>query len=319
MTGYERDLYMLAFDHRGSFQKQLLDIAETPTPAQAERIADIKAVIFEGFLEAHATGRLGDGAGILVDEQFGATVARRAKQTGVVLAMPAEASGRDEFDFEYGSDFAAHIEAFDPAFTKVLVRHNPEGDQALNERQTARLRRLADWLHAHGRKLLFELLVPATAEQLDAVDEDRERYDREVRPGLVVRSIAALQAAGVEADVWKIEGLDERADCRRVAEQARHGGRDGVACIVLGRGASAARVEQWLRAGAGVPGYRGFAIGRTIWWDALVGFRDARLSRAEAASRIAANYLQATDAYRASALAAPPVLAERHPARGEAR
>jgi myo-inositol catabolism protein IolC len=302
--GYDRDLYMLAFDHRGSFQKELLGIAATPTREQAERISDTKALIFEGFLEAQATGRLGNGAGILVDEQFGATVARRAKQLGILLAMPAEVSGRDEFDFEYGSDFAAHIEAFDPAFTKVLVRYNPEGDHALNERQTVRLRRLADWLHAHGRKLLFELLVPATAAQLDAVQWDDARYDREVRPDLVLRSIAALQDAGVEADVWKIEGLDERADCRRVAAQARRERRDGVACIVLGRGASAARVEQWLRAGAGVPGYRGFAIGRTIWWDALVGFRDARLSRAEAASLIAANYLQATDAYRVSAMAA---------------
>jgi myo-inositol catabolism protein IolC len=298
ILGYDRDLYMLAFDHRGSFQKQLLGIMEVPTREQAARVSDTKALIFEGFLEAHASGRLTDGAGILVDEEFGAAVARRAKEMGIVLAMPAEASGRDEFDFEYGTDFARHIEAFDPALTKVLVRYNPEGDPGVNERQTARLRSLADWLHAHGRKLLFELLVPATAEQLDRVDEDRERYDREIRPGLVVRSIGALQAAGVEADVWKIEGLDERTDCRRVAEQARRGGREGVACIVLGRGASAARVAEWLRAGAGVPGYRGFAIGRTIWWDALVGFRDGKLARADAAALIATNYLQAVDTYR---------------------
>jgi myo-inositol catabolism protein IolC len=298
MLGYEHDLYMLAFDHRGSFQKQLLGITGVPTREQAARVSDTKALIFEGFLAARATGKLGDGAGILVDEEFGTSVAKRAKEMGIVLAMPAEASGRDEFDFEYGADFGRHIEAFDPAFTKVLVRYNPEGDPAMNERQTGRLRHLADWLHAHGRKLLFELLVPATAEQLDRVDEDRERYDREVRPGLVVRSIAAMQGAGVEADVWKIEGLDERADCRRVAEQARRGGRDGVACIVLGRGASAARVEQWLRAGAGVPGYRGFAIGRTIWWDALVAFRDGKLPRAEAATLIATNYVRAVDTYR---------------------
>ena len=301
MLGYDRDLYMLAFDHRGSFQKQLLGITGVPTREQAARISDTKTLIFEGFLEAHATGKLGHGAGILVDEEFGTPVAKRAKEMGIVLAMPAEASGRDEFDFEYGADFARHIEAFDPAFTKVLVRYNPEGDPGVTERQTVRLRRLAEWLHAHDRKLLFELLVPATAEQLDAVDEDRERYDREVRPGLVVRSIAALQSAGVEADVWKIEGLDERADCQRVVEQAHRGQRDGVACIVLGRGASAERVAQWLRAGAGVPGYRGFAIGRTIWWDALVGFRDGKLSRAKAAGLIATNYLQATDTYRVAA------------------
>ena len=163
------------------------------------------------------------------------------------------------------------------------------------------MRRLADWLHAHGRKFLFELLVPATADQLDAVDDDRDRYDREVRPDLVVRSIGAMQTAGVEADVWKIEGLDERADCRRVVEQAHAGGRDGVACIVLGRGASSTRVAQWLRAGAGVPGYRGFAIGRTIWWDALVDFRDGKLARPDAARLIATNYLKAVDAYRAAA------------------
>jgi myo-inositol catabolism protein IolC len=299
--GYDRDLYMLAFDHRGSFQKQLLGIAGTPTPEEAARISDTKGLIFEGFLAAHRTGKLGDGAGILVDEEFGTSVAIRAKEMGIVLAMPAEASGRDEFDFEYGDQFAHHVEAFDPTFTKVLVRYNPDGDRGLNERQTWRLRRLADWLHGHGRRLLFELLVPATTEQLDAVDEDRERYDREIRPGLVVRAIAAMQAAGVEADVWKIEGLEERTECRRVAEQARRGGRDGVACIVLGRGANAARVEQWLRAGAGVAGYRGFAIGRTIWWDALVRFRDGHVSRADAADGIATNYLRATDAYRAAA------------------
>src|SRR5262249_34604128 len=168
--GYDRDLYLLAFDHRGSFQKQLLGITGVPTPEQTARISDTKALIFEGFVEAHAKGHLGEGAGILVDEQFGTSVAKRAKEMGIVLAMPAEASGREEFDFEYGADFGRHIEAFDPTFTKVLVRYNPDGDRAMNERQTAHLRQLAEWLHARDRKFLFELLVPATVEQLEAVD-----------------------------------------------------------------------------------------------------------------------------------------------------
>ncbi len=302
MLGYERDVYMVAFDHRASFQKHLLGITGTPTPEQAARVSDAKALIFEGFLQAARESRdVGEVGGILVDEEFGAPLATHAKELGVVLAMPAEASGRDEFDFEYGDDFARHIERFDPTFTKVLVRYNPNGDRALNGRQTARLARLADWLHVHQRKLLFELLVPPTPEQLDEVDDDRERFDRDVRPELVARSIAALQAAGVEADVWKIEGLDERGDCRRVAAEARRGGRDGVACIVLGRGASCSRVEQWLRAAAGVPGYRGFAIGRTIWWDPLVAFRDGKRSRADTATMIATRYLRAIDAYRAGA------------------
>jgi myo-inositol catabolism protein IolC len=299
--GYDRDLYLLAFDHRGSFQKQMFGIGGNPTPEEKARISDAKALIFEGFQEAHRQGNLPAGAGILVDEEFGTPVARKAKELGVVLAMPAEASGRHEFDFEYGADFGTHIEAFDPTFCKVLVRYNPDDDATLNARQTAKLRQLSDWLHARNRKFLFELLVPGTPAQLASVGKDQDRYDKEIRPGLVVRTIAALQNASVEADIWKIEGLDERADCQRVSEQARKGGREHVACVVLGRGANATKVAQWLRAGAGVPGYRGFAIGRTLWWDPLAGFRDGKLPRPEAAKQIAANYAQAIKVYRGGA------------------
>ena len=84
-----------------------------------------------------------------------------AKERGLLLAMPVEKSGQDEFDFQYGDDFGAHIEEFDPDFSKVLVRYNPDGDAEMNARQTERLKRLSDWLHEHDRKFLFELLVPA--------------------------------------------------------------------------------------------------------------------------------------------------------------
>src|ERR687891_1004331 len=158
--GYEGNLYILAFDHRGSFQKKMLGIQGQPSPEEAERISDAKSVIFEGFLRALDEGAPKDSAGMLVDEQFGADLARRAKKEGVILAMPVEKSGQDEFDFEYGDDFGKHIEEFDPTFSKVLVRYNPEGDTGMNERQSARLKKLCDWLHEADRKFLFELLVP---------------------------------------------------------------------------------------------------------------------------------------------------------------
>ena len=62
-----------------------------------------------------------------------------------------------------------------------------------------------------------------------------------------------------------------------LAEQARSGaGREGVKCVLLGRGASTEKVEHWLRAAAPVEGFIGFAIGRSIWWDALKGFLGER-------------------------------------------
>jgi len=236
--------------------------------------------------------------GVLVDEQFGSDIPKRAKQEGLVLAMPVEKSGQEEFDFQYDADFGAHIEQFDPHFSKVLVRYNPDGDAGMNERQLGRLKELADWLHAHDRLFLFELLVPAEDAQLEQVGGDDDRYDAELRPELMRRAIEDVQAYGIEADIWKIEGVDRREDAQMLAEQTRAGeGRENVKSVVLGRGASDEKVDEWLRAAAGLEGYIGFAIGRSIWWDALKGFVDGDLERAAAAERIADNYLRFVQVY----------------------
>jgi myo-inositol catabolism protein IolC len=301
--GYDGKLYILAFDHRGSFQKKMFGIEGDPNDEQTATISDAKHLIFEGMLKAVEQGAEPGVTGVLVDEQFGApkNVPGDARERGLLLAMPVEKSGQNEFDFEYGDDFGAHIERFDPDFSKVLVRYNPDGDAGMNERQTARLKRLSDWLHERDRKFLFELLVPAEDAQFEAVGGDSDRYDAELRPELMRRAITELQEAGVEADIWKIEGIDTQEDCRRIAETCRRDGRDGVTCVVLGRGADDAKVEHWLRQGAPVEGYAGFAIGRTIWWDALKGFLDGNLERDAAAQQIADNYLRFVRVYSEAA------------------
>jgi myo-inositol catabolism protein IolC len=290
-------LFILAFDHRGSFQKKMFGIEGDPDAEQTHTIADAKQLIFEGIEVAASRGAKEGATGVLVDEQFGGDIPNEAKQHGMKLAMPVEKSGQNEFDFEYGDDFGAHIEQFDPNFSKVLVRYNPDGDADMNRRQTERLRRLSDWLHERDRKFLFELLVPAEPAQLESVGGDTDRYDAELRPELMRRTIAELQDAGVEADIWKIEGVDEREDCETIAKQTRAGGRDGVVCVVLGRGANDEKVDHWLRQGAPVDGYVGFAIGRSIWWDALKGFLDGSIERSDAASQIGDNYLRFVQVY----------------------
>jgi myo-inositol catabolism protein IolC len=294
--GYDRPLYVLAFDHRGSFQKKFFGVTGEPNEEEAARISDAKRVIYEGARRALDEGVDAETSGVLVDEQFGADIARDAKAAGFRLAMPVEKSGQDEFDFQYGDEFGTHIEAFDPDFSKVLVRYNPEGDLAMNERQSVRLKRLGDWLHEHERKFLFELLVPPTPEQVQAAGGE-QTWDSKERPKLMKISIEELQVAGVEPDIWKIEGIDSREDCEAISGTARAGGREGVACVVLGRGADDAAVDHWLRTGSGVPGYIGFAIGRSIWWDPLKGFVDGNLGREEAAKQIAANYRRFIDVY----------------------
>jgi myo-inositol catabolism protein IolC len=296
--GYDGKLYILAFDHRGSFQKKMFGIQGDPTPEETETIADSKRLIFEGMELAVQRGVDAAATGVLVDEQFGSDIPRRAKEEGLVLSMPVEKSGQDEFDFQYGADFGQHIDQFNVDFAKVLVRFNPDGDADMNERQLGRLKELADWLHANDGKFLFELLVPAEDAQLESVDGDSDRYDAELRPELMRRAIEDIQNYGVEVDVWKIEGVDERADAEMLAEQTRKGdGREGVVCVLLGRGASDEKVDHWLRQAAPVEGFVGFAIGRSIWWDALKGFLDGGLDRGAAAEKIADNYLRFVQVY----------------------
>jgi 5-dehydro-2-deoxygluconokinase len=288
--GYSTPLFVLPFDHRSSFQTGLFGWKGALTAEQTARIAASKRAVYDGLLAAIAAGVPKDKAGILVDEQFGADVLRDARAAGYVICAPVEKSGQEEFDFEYGSSWAEHVDAFAPTFAKVLVRYNPEGDAALNRRQAARLRELSEGLARRPSRMMFELLVPAEPAQLQRVGADKRRYDLELRPELMRRAIHALQDAGVDPDVWKIEGLDRPEDCASMVEAARRGGRHEVGCIVLGRGENEQHVREWLGTAAAVPGFIGFAVGRTTFWDPLVQLRDGKITRDAAVTEIARRY-----------------------------
>jgi myo-inositol catabolism protein IolC len=289
--GFDKPLYVLPFDHRGSFQKKMFGWDGALSPQQTAEIAAAKRVIYDAFTTAVHAGVPKEKAGILVDEQFGATILRDARAEGYSTSCPAEKSGQDEFDFEYGEDFGKHIEAFHPTFCKVLVRYNPEGDSELNRRQSARLKRLSDYLHGTSRsRFMFELLVPAEKAQLEQFRGDKKAYDLELRPRLMAQAIEQLQDSGVEPDVWKIEGLDRREDCEKIVAAARREDRKQVGCIILGRGEDDRKVREWLNIASGVPGFIGFAVGRTSFWDPLVDWRGKKITRDAAVAEIARRY-----------------------------
>jgi 5-dehydro-2-deoxygluconokinase len=270
----------------------------TLSAEQTAEIAAAKQVVYDGFKSALQTGVPKRKAGILVDEQFGAAILRDARANAYATACPAEKSGQEEFDFEYGEGFAKHIEAFQPTFCKVLVRYNPEGDRALNRRQAERLKRLSDYLHTKGiSKFMFELLVPPEKSQLDQFNGDKKAFDLELRPQLMAETIAQLQDEQVEPDVWKIEGLDRREDCEKVVAVARRGKREAVGCIILGRGENDQKVRDWLATAATVDGFIGFAVGRTSFWNPLVDWRAKKITREAAVAEIARRYQEFVDIF----------------------
>jgi len=303
--GYDEPLYILPFDHRGSFETKMFGWSGSLTAEQTAQIASAKQVIYDGFKAALASGVPKEKAGILVDEQFGAAILRDATAQGHITACPAEKSGQQEFNFEYGEDFAQHIEAMHPTFCKVLVRYNPEGSRDVNSRQANRLERLSDYLHEKSRsRFMFELLVPPEKAQLERARGDRQSYDLELRPPLMIEAIQQFQDAKVEPDVWKIEGLDRREDCESIVAAARRGGRDQVGCIVLGRGEDDRKVRTWLETASTVPGFIGFAVGRTDFWEPLIGWRDGSETRDQALAQIARRYREFVDIFEVKVRAA---------------
>jgi myo-inositol catabolism protein IolC len=206
-----------------------------------------------------------------------------------VLAMPAEASGHDRLVFEYGDDFGRHIEEFDPDWVKILVRFNPDDPQDMQQDQIRQMRRLHDWVSANHRRWLLELLVPATRAQL-AEHDDQAAYDKHVRPGLTVQVIKTLSAAGVHPGIWKLEGYETTEGAEQVLEAVRAAGSPPSDCIVLGRNAPKHQVDHWLDVAAPLEGFVGFAIGRSIWDEAIADYVAGKKGRSHTEETIAERY-----------------------------
>lgn len=300
----DQPLWTMAFDHRNSLRTSFFGLTGPETAQEHQRAVDAKQLVFDALVHATEIGIPTGRPAILIDEEYGADVLAEARRHGIVTAVPVEASGNAVLEFFHGDDgFGPALEARDPDYAKVLVRYNPgDGDDA----KLVQLRRLAalqQWVSDHGRQWMLELLVPPTPEQLAASGLDgaaaARHYDLEQRPALTVVVAEEFRAAGLAPQLWKLEGLASSDEYRRVAEAT---GADGTesACLVLGRGADEAAVDRWLSLAAPVPGFNGFAVGRTLWWQPLRDALDGTITRDDAIARIAANYLRLIDVYLAA-------------------
>lgn len=273
-----KKLYVLPFDHRSSFVKMFGFSENAMTEDEVAVIKDYKHLIYEAFLSALEMGVGKKEAAILVDERFGSEIHQAARVAGITRLLSAEKSGQTEFDFEYGSNFAEHIDALKPEYVKTLIRYNPDGDGELNARQLAKLKIINDFCKENHYGFLFELLAEPVS-----------------NGETISKSIIQLHEAGIEPDVWKIEGLEKAEEMKGVVDQIRSGGRVNAGVVVLGRGESDEKVRIWLQVAAAIPGVIGFAVGRTVFKQAILDFHEKKIDRARAVEIIAKNYKDFVD------------------------
>ena len=290
-------IFALAFDHRNSLRRDFMHLTGQPAPDQHATMVAAKGIVTDALIAA-APQVSPDTPVLLIDHEYGGQFVPRAQAAGISVAMPVEESGQAELRYLCGGHPERVIAAQHPDYVKVLIRYNPGGDTAMNARQRGRLRELSNWLEGRPEQLMLELLVPPERAQLAAAGHDQSRFDRETRAGLTVTAIDQIVGDGLHPALWKIEGPESLQDAARIAEAVRSADPD-AGCLVLGRGADDAAVRRWLAIAAATGGFTGFAVGRTIWWDALRAFTAD--GNADAAVRaVAARYLDLVRYYRAA-------------------
>jgi len=282
-------LFVLAYDHRSVLRQMLA--GDRQLAIDDELLRRTKDVVLDGLLAAIDDGLVPPGtrAGLLVDEELGAEAAIRAHERGIELTMPVERSGAPTFTLDYGPAFLDHLRAFPVDYAKVLVFLNPAGAADRYQGQIDVMADVLGDIAGNGYKIMLEVIIPPTDDQLASADGDAERFDRELRPALVRQTIADCYAAGIRPGLWKLEGLETLADYEMVAGAVRSAD-PAARSLVLGRGADAQRVLTWVRLAARTPGFSGFAIGRTIWEDALSGWLTGAIDVGAAVRGIARQY-----------------------------
>lgn len=307
-------LFLLAVDHRRSFER--LFGVERPADERAHRrLAAAKVLVIDAVTSVAAAHPGRRGLGVLLDDQYGTDAIAAAHRSGLTIATAFERSGLDVLEFEHddwrgrladldrrarSQPTAGPTNPSDPSdpsdYAKVLVRHRADGDDASNAVQLERLGEISDACAESAAGFLLELLVPFSASERSSLDA--AELETSLRSQLIVGAIAQIQAAGVQPDVWKVEGVADAGQCSVISAQARVDGRDDVGVVVLGAGADDDTVHTWMRSAA-AGGYSGFAVGRSIWADALVAHDAGNIDAETARARIASKYVTFLDVFEA--------------------
>lgn len=263
--------FILPFDHRSGLAREIMHTTYPFSPADRARAQELKDIIYEAFLKVSETSRPTDTLGILVDEETGSRVLHDAHRRGILNILTLESSGEPALRLQYGEQSSQRIRMLGSSLGKVLLRFEKKPEK--NDRQLATLQSLHAQLTRAGQRVLIELLSSGT-------EETREDF--------LVHTIGIANDMGIIPEFWKVESLPTQEAWQRLRKVVHSS--SGI--LLLGRGEDRTHVEQAVKIAAsstcnGKKSVDGFAIGRTLFADALREVVEGKKKRAEAVHAIA--------------------------------
>jgi len=277
-----KPLLILPFDHRSSFSKNILGLEGKLNNQQQKEISNLKEIIFESFLKVQKKYHYRDYFGILVDEEYGSEIIKKAKKSKAKICLPVEKSGQAELQFAYGRSFGQHITKFKPDYVKVLVRYNPLNKE-VNKKQLQKLKELNKFCRKNNYQIILELLVPSTNRDLK-IAKTENNYNRQLRLKRTLGAIKEIKKV-IQISIWKLEGFD-KIGWSKIIKATNQKSK----IIFLGRGEEKALVAKWLKAALPYKEIIGFAIGRTVFLEPLKQYAAGKINKEYAVKKIADNF-----------------------------
>jgi len=277
-------LKVLAFDHRGQFEKtcKLQGIASS-------QISEFKNLVFEGFKRVNAEN-CGESLALLVDPQFGGDILQESAYGDYHVGTPIERSG--SFPVEWLTEknlYEYLVQCPSTWFVKVLWNFHPHLETEKKREQLALLQKLQSVCDALERRLMLEMILP------EGLSKNGE---------MLALAIEEVYAHQLFPYWWKISPTDTQAEWEQVTSTLdRYDPEAGV--IVLGNNAPLAQFEKWFRIVRSTPHACGFAIGRSIFWEPWLEFASGSMEAQAVPARIAERYQQMIDLWRHSETALP--------------
>jgi len=274
--GVHEELMVLAMDHRSQFDDLIAETGGDPTRIPRFKTLALRAV------EAVAGGD--HRFGVLLDGRFGFDALTQAADRPYWIGRPIELPKSRPLEFESSADVAAELAEWPlNHVVKCLVFYHPDDEIELRERQERQLLRLFDACRKTRHELLVEVILPK------GMDSDAHT---------VARAIRRLYAIGVRPDWWKLEPVADPAAWREIEIAVNENDPLCRGVVLLGLSAPEAELLASFEVAARFPIIKGFAVGRTIFYDVAREWLSGLIDDEAAVAALADKFRALVDAWR---------------------